>query len=256
VELGPSPARLLEAIDISKVYGHVVALQHVDLHLLAGEIHGLVGDNGAGKSTLVKIISGALAPTGGELRIEGRPVEFAGPKAAMAAGIQTVYQNLALVGCRSITHNLFLGSEVSRFGFVRHKVMAEAADETLRALRQTNISDIEAVVEELSGGQRQAVAIARAVHRGGRIVLLDEPTAALGVRESEKTLQLIDEMRDPARAVLVISHNLTHVFRLADRITVLRKGRNVGTVVKARSNPDEIVRLITGSAEVEHGAYA
>jgi ABC-type sugar transport system ATPase subunit len=243
----PAPRPVIEAQNISKSFGHVEALKDVTLELLAGETHALVGDNGAGKSTLAKIIAGAIRPTSGHVLLDGEPVDFAEPVEALRAGISTVYQNLALIGCRSIAANLFIGREPTRFGFVQRRVMNREARQMLSDLRQMNISDIHANVEDLSGGQRQAVAIARGVHLGSRVVILDEPTAALGVRETRGVLELIQSLKSEHRTTLVISHNLAHVFELSDRITVLRGGRKVGTVHKEATDSDEIVKMITGT---------
>ena len=223
------------------------ALRGVDLDLMPGEVHALVGDNGAGKSTLVKIIAGAIQATEGEILLDGRRVNFTEPSEALAAGISTVYQSLALVGCRSIAANLFLGREPSRFGFVRSREMNAKAEQMLTDLRQLNITEIHAEVDDLSGGQRQAVAIARGVRLGQRVLILDEPTAALGVREAAGVLELIRTLRGTQRTLLLISHNLQHVFDVSDRITVLRAGRKVGTVRREQTTSDQIVAMITGS---------
>ena len=238
----------VEVVAVSKQYGHVQALDAVDLALRQGEIHALVGDNGAGKSTLVKIISGAIAPTSGEIYLDGRQVHFAGPLDALNSGIATVYQNLALVGCRSIADNLFLGREPNRYGFISRRAMNREAGDLLRSLRQINVPEPRAKVEDLSGGQRQAVAIARGLRLGTRVLILDEPTAALGVRESQAVLEVIAGLRDERRCILSVSHNLAHVFEVADRITVLRSARRVGTVDKAATSTDDVVRMITGTA--------
>ena len=246
VEIATVP--LLEARDVAKRYGHVTALRGVDFALEAGETHAIVGDNGAGKSTLVKILSGAISPSEGSLSVEGEPVTFAAPEDAFRAGISTVYQNLALVGCRNIAENLFLGKEPTRLGMVSKARMHREAAEMLAGLRQMNVSDTRAKVEDLSGGQRQAVAIARGMHQARRILILDEPTAALGVQESHEILNVIQGLKSHDRSVVIVSHNLAHVFRVADRITVLRGGLRVGTVRTDASNPDEIVRMITGAS--------
>jgi ABC-type sugar transport system ATPase subunit len=239
---------LLEARGVSKFYGHVQALDDVGFQLLPGEIHALVGDNGAGKSTLVKIFAGAIPPTEGEVLIDGEPVELASPLDAFARGISTVYQSLALVGCRNIAENVFLGQEPTRYGFIRRRHMHREARRIVTGLKQMNVTDTHVKVSDLSGGQRQAVAIAREVGLGSRILVLDEPTAALGVRESHQVLNVIADLRGERRSIVIVSHNLAHVFRLADRITVLRGGRRVGTVGRADVSQDEIVKMITGAA--------
>jgi ABC-type sugar transport system ATPase subunit len=239
---------LFEARHLSKAYGHVEALRDMSFTLLHGEIHAIVGDNGAGKSTFVHIASGATEPTGGELFFEGRPIRLRTPVDALEAKIATVYQNLALVGGRDIAENIFLGREpVNRLGFVRANYMHRAANRLVRDLEQANITDIYARVGDLSGGQRQAVAIAREIGTGSRVLLLDEPTAALGVRESHEVLSLIESLRDAERGIIIIAHNLEHVFRVADRITVLRRGQDVGTVTVEETTHDAVVRLITAA---------
>jgi fructose transport system ATP-binding protein len=240
-------APVVEARAIRKHYGHVEALRGVDFDLRRGEVHALVGDNGAGKSTLIKIIAGATEATEGEIYVDGKLTRFTEPGQALAAGIATVYQNLALVGCRSIAANLFLGREPTRLGFVRRRQMNTRSWALLQQLRQMNITDIHANVEDLSGGQRQAVAIARGVRLASRVLILDEPTAALGVREAQGVLELIKSMKGEHRTMLLISHNLPHVFDVADRITVLRGGRLVGTVLRRETTIDQVVGMITGA---------
>jgi ABC-type sugar transport system ATPase subunit len=252
---GPSePAlaeRCIDARGLSKFYGHVRALADVSFSLDWGEIHALVGDNGAGKSTLVRILSGALAPTEGEVLVNGQAHVLGDPLAARAQGIATVYQDLALVGSRSVYANLFLGREITtRLGFLGRARMRAEATEALLALGSKNVPDADTPVEVLSGGQRQLLAIARGVHFGARVLMLDEPTAALGVQESQQILDVVAGLRRPDRSVLLISHNLVHVFHLADRITVLRGGRRVGTVNTADTNPEGIVKMITGLDEM------
>ena len=238
---------LLEARGVSKQYGHVRALTDVSFELVAGEVHALVGDNGAGKSTLVKIFSGAIPPSSGQVLVDGEPVELWSPSDALEVGISTVYQNLALVGCRDIAQNVFLGREPTRLGFVRRRYMHERAREIVLSLKQMNVTDTRALVSDLSGGQRQAVAIAREVGLGSRILILDEPTAALGVRESHQVLNVIEDLKSEKRSIVLVSHNLLHVFRVADRITVLRGGRRIGTVERADVHQDAIVKMITGA---------
>ena len=240
---------LVRTVGLTKTYGQSIrALQDAYFELLPGETHALVGDNGAGKSTLVKMLSGAVEPTAGYIELYGTPVEFHRPDDAVKAGVATVHQNLALVGCRSVAENMFLGREPSRWGFVRRKEMSARALEAIKALRQMNLNDPSQLVANLSGGQRQAVAIARAVDMGSRILILDEPTAALGVRETAQVLDLVSSLRAEHRAVVMVSHNLSHVFKVADRVTVLRAGRIVGTVTTLDTTPDDVVRMITGVA--------
>lgn len=240
-------AHLVEARGISKAFGHVQALEDVDFHVHHNEVVGLVGDNGAGKSTLIKIICGSLHPDKGTVLLDDKEVRFNSPKDAAEAGIAVVYQDLALVDSRDVAHNVFLGRvpTKSRF-FVDRKAMDKEASRALADLR-INIPSVRRLVGLLSGGQRQAVAIARAVHQGGRLVIMDEPTAALGVEEQLKVLRLIEELRDQGEAVLVVSHNLEHVFAVADRIVVLRGGRVAGSRDRAKTTSEEIVKLIVGA---------
>ena len=237
---------ILKMKGISKEFGHVQALDNVDFEVLPNEILAMVGDNGAGKSTLIKIASGVYQPDVGEIYIDDKRVHFHNPHVARAHGIATVYQDLALADDRDVASNLFLGREPARFFMVDKQRMNRESRDILNRLR-SNIPSVKTLVGLLSGGQRQAVAIGRAVLQGGRVFILDEPTAALGVRESANVLQLIVDLRNQGSSVVVISHNLRHVFSVADRITVLRHGQNVGTRVKEASSADEIVGMITGA---------
>ncbi len=250
----PEPAQppadaepLLMLKQVSKYFGPLRALDEVSLSIYPGEIQALVGDNGAGKSTLVKIISGAHQADKGEIFFKGKPVTITGPEDSFSLGIATVYQDLALIGTRDVAHNLFVGREPTRWGIVvdRRRMVTEARE--VITLLNGDIPSVDALVANLSGGQRQAVAIGRAVHEGRSILVLDEPTAALGVRESHQMLSLIEKLREQGKAVFIISHNLLHVFRIADRITVLRGGQIVGSRLKRETTADEIVKMITGA---------
>jgi ABC-type sugar transport system ATPase subunit len=244
----------IEARGLNKFYGRVHALRHVDFSLAWGEVHALVGDNGAGKSTLVKLLSGALSPDEGEVSVDGVAQVLGNPLAARHLGIETVYQDLALIDTRTIHANLFLGRELtSRFGLLRRRAMRDAARQALADLGAVEVPNVETAVQQLSGGQRQLLAIARAVGFGARILLLDEPTAALGVQESGQILDVVTKLRTKERAILLISHNLAHVFRLADRITVMRGGTRVGTVEKDKTDPDGVVKMITGVKNIAGG---
>jgi len=243
------PKPILQMRGIAKEFGHVQALDNVDFAVMPGEVLALVGDNGAGKSTLIKIASGVYQPDTGEIYLDDQPVHFHNPHVARAYGIATVYQDLALADDRDVASNLFLGREPTRFFMVDKARMNREARLALNRLRST-IPAVTTRVGLLSGGQRQAVAIGRAMLQGGRIFILDEPTAALGVRESANVLRLIAELRDHGSSVVIISHNLNHVFSIADRISVMRRGRHVGSRHKNQSTPDEIVAMITGAGEV------
>jgi ABC-type sugar transport system ATPase subunit len=237
---------VLEMKGISKAFGHVQALDGVDFEVYPEEVLALVGDNGAGKSTLIKILSGAYQCDDGKILIDGNPTSIRNPHDAQAHGIATVYQDLALVDCRDIASNIYLGREPMRGWRVDKKKMLRDSEEVLRSLK-TTLPSASVVVGFLSGGQRQAVAIARAVARSGRMIVMDEPTAALGVEESQKVNNLILDLKASGSSVIVISHNLSHVFSVADRIIVLRHGRRVGSRMKGQTTMEEIVAMITGA---------
>lgn len=239
---------LLEAKGISKAFGHVQALYRVDFELYPAEVVALIGDNGAGKSTLVKILSGIYRKDAGQIYFEGQPIELRGPKdAERLAGISTVYQDLALVDVRDVGSNIFLNMEPTRLGFfIDFRKMYANARKVIEVLR-IDMPSVKINVAELSGGQRQGVAISRALARGRRIFMLDEPTAALGVEQQHKVNELIANLKREGKTVLVISHNLEHVFTVADRLIVLRRGRRVGTRLKSETTKEEIVGLITGA---------
>ena len=243
----------VEVRQVTKRYGSVHALRGVDLSLHTGEVVGLVGDNGAGKSTLVNIISGALPPTSGQILIDGREVEFKTPIDARHAGIETVYQDLALANDLNIWANMFLGRErtvsgpLGWLGWLDRRAMSR---QSAKDLEQTKIRipSVASRVGRLSGGQRQAVAVGRAVAWGSRVVLMDEPTAALGVEQQEKVGELIQTVADTGTPVLLISHNLPQVYKICTRVVVLFNGRIVADLRPAEVDIDEIVGWITGSA--------
>jgi D-xylose transport system ATP-binding protein len=238
---------IIEMRGIDKYYGGVHAVRGVDLDVYSGEVHALVGDNAAGKSTLIKILSGAVARDGGSILFENRPVEIATPRDAKSLGIETVYQDLALADNLDVASNVFLGREMTRSGMLRfildNREMEKRSRDLLGRLK-INMPNIRQRVRSMSGGQRQSIAIARCVCFNARVVILDEPTAALGVEETRKVYALIREMRDQGLAVLLISHNLNHVFENCDRITVLKTGRLVGSRRAADTTQDDIVRMI------------
>ncbi|WP_136616228.1 MULTISPECIES: ATP-binding cassette domain-containing protein [Mesorhizobium] len=240
----------LVARNIAKRFGALTALANVDLEIRSGEVLALLGDNGAGKSTFIKILAGAHPPSDGELVIEGHPVAFHSPKDAAASGIATIFQELALSENLSIAENVFLGRELKRsiFGipFLKRKEMRQRVDGLLKEL-DAHISDPEAPVGSLSGGQRQAVAICRALNLNARLVIMDEPTAALAVAETRKVLALTRRLAARGCAVVLISHNISEVFEVADRIVVFRRGRKVAERLAADTNHEEVVSLITGA---------
>lgn len=243
---------VLEAQGLSKSYGRIQAMIDVSFGIHPGEVVGLVGDNGAGKSTLIKVLSGATTPDSGEIRLKGRPVRFRDPAEARGQGIETVYQDLSLAPHLSIADNLFLGREVIRqgvgrlFGFLDRKEMMERAQQILDELHVT-VRSMKAPIAELSGGQRQAVAVARAVLWGESMIILDEPTNHLGVEEVEMVLQLIRRVKARGIPVVFISHTLPHVLEVTDRIDVMFLGRKVKSLDTRQTNLDEVIAYITGS---------
>jgi fructose transport system ATP-binding protein len=248
-------AVVLEAHALTKRYGQVVALDDADFEVRAGEIMAVIGDNGAGKSSLIKALSGALVPDSGTILLDGAPVHFRSPAEARRAGVETVYQDLALAPAMSIAENLFLGREVRRAGVLgrvlrwldRPHMDREAAAQ-LSALG-VQVRSITQPVETLSGGQRQGIAVARGAAFARHVVILDEPTAALGVRESGMVLDLIARVRDRGLSVVLISHNLPHVFQLADRIHVQRLGRRVALLTTRDVTMADAVGYVTGLAD-------
>ncbi|QKC96562.1 ATP-binding cassette domain-containing protein [Mesorhizobium sp. NZP2298] len=243
-------APFLVARNIAKRFGALTALANVDLEIRSGEVLALLGDNGAGKSTFIKILAGAHAPSDGELVVEGKPVAFSSPKDAASSGIATIFQELALSENLSIAENVFLGRELKRsiFGvpFLKRQEMRLRVDGLLKEL-DAHISDPEAPVGSLSGGQRQAVAICRALNLNAKLVIMDEPTAALAVAETRKVLALTRRLAARGCAVVLISHNISEVFEVADRIVVFRRGRKVAERLATETNHEEVVSLITGA---------
>ncbi len=237
---------LLEARGLSKTFLHVQALEDVSFRVYPGETVALVGDNGAGKSTLMKILCGAYQPDAGTIGFDGQLVHLRNPHDAVALGIAVVFQDLALVNHRDVACNVFLGREPKKGIVVDKGRMIRESREVLQRLK-INIPSVYAQVGMLSGGQRQAVAIARAVQQGGRLIFMDEPTAALGVQEQAKVLKLIEDLQREGAAIVIVSHNLQHVFHVADRIVVLRGGRNAGERIRSETTHAEIVQLIVGS---------
>jgi len=240
--LGP----VLQLTDVSKSFGAIRALNDVSLSLDAGEVLGLMGDNGAGKSTLVKIIAGNFPPTTGDIRIDGHPVHFNRPVEAREKGIEVVYQDLALCNNLTAAANVFLGREIrNAFGILDYKAMYVRAGELFAELKsETRPRDL---VRRMSGGQRQAVAIARTRLSNSRVVLMDEPTAAISVRQVAEVLDLIRRLRDAGIAVILISHRMPDVFAVCDRVFVLRRGRKVAEKPIVQSSPEEVTGLITGA---------
>jgi fructose transport system ATP-binding protein len=257
---GDQPA-ILSARGLVKRFGRVTALEGSDFELFPGEVLAVIGDNGAGKSSLIKCLSGAMIPDEGEIELDGVAVHFKRPNDARAAGIETVYQTLAVAPALDIASNMFLGRERRRTGalgawlrMMDKAGMRRDARQTIQSLGIGTIQDITQTVETLSGGQRQAVAVARAAAFGSKVVILDEPTAALGVKESGQVLQLIRDLRDRGLPVILISHNMPHVFEVADRIHIQRLGRRIAVVTPQTHTMADAVAIMTGAVTVDHTA--
>jgi simple sugar transport system ATP-binding protein len=253
-EISPTPIRagepLLEVRNLSKNFGPVQALNDLSMMVRAGEVVALAGDNGAGKTTLIKAISGVYQPSSGEIFLKGSPVSFSSPQEARDKGIETIYQDLALADNLTIGANIFLGREPMRraFGFlpVLDRAKMAAAAKSTMALLDFHVSRLDAPVSNFSGGQRQAVAIGRAVYWDAQILIMDEPTAALGVPEQRKVISLIQQLKSQGRGVIFISHNLQDIFAVADRIVVLRRGVQAGERRISDTTHDEVVKMMVG----------
>jgi fructose transport system ATP-binding protein len=264
-DLGMTQAQepILTARGLVKRYGRVTALDNADFDLYPGEILAVIGDNGAGKSSLIKAISGAAVPDEGEIRLEGKPVAFKSPMEAREAGIETVYQNLALSPALSIADNMFLGREIRKpgplgswFRMLDRPAMEKRARDKLTELGLMTIQNISQAVETLSGGQRQGVAVARAAAFGSRVVIMDEPTAALGVKESRRVLELILDVKKRGLPIVLISHNMPHVFEVADRIHIHRLGKRLCVVDPKQISMSDAVALMTGAKKPPEEALA
>ncbi|TWI31047.1 ATP-binding cassette domain-containing protein [Paracoccus sulfuroxidans] len=252
---------LLSARGLVKRYGRVTALDHADFDLYPGEILAVIGDNGAGKSSLIKALSGAVRPDEGEITLDGKPVQFASPLEARRAGIETVYQTLALSPALSIADNMFMGRELRRkgvlgdwLGLLDKPAMNKFARQKLSELGLMTIQNITQPVETLSGGQRQGVAVARAAAFGSRVIILDEPTAALGVKESRRVLDLIQDVRGRGIPIVLISHNMPHVFEVADRVHIHRLGRRLAVINPKEHSMSDAVAYMTGARMPEIAA--
>nr|WP_204354458.1 ATP-binding cassette domain-containing protein [Paracoccus saliphilus] len=245
---------LLSARNLVKRYGRVTALDQADFDLYPGEILAVIGDNGAGKSSLIKALSGAVRPDEGEIRLDGKPISFGSPLDARKAGIETVYQTLALSPALSISDNMFMGREMRKPGFMGKwlgmldkPAMDDFSRQKLSELGLLTIQNINQPVETLSGGQRQGVAVARAAAFGSRVIILDEPTAALGVKESRRVLDLIQDVRARGIPIVLISHNMPHVFEVADRIHIHRLGRRLCVIDPKEHSMSDAVAYMTGA---------
>jgi len=245
---------ILTGRGLSKRYGHVVALNQSDFDLYPGEVLAVIGDNGAGKTSLIKALTGAAPPDSGEIRLNGEVINFRSPQEARAAGIETVYQNLALSPALSIADNMFLGRERRKpgilgsvFRMLDRSGMEQIARDKLSELGLLTIQNISQPVESLSGGQRQGVAVARAAAFGSRVVIMDEPTAALGVKESRRVLDLINDVKSRGMPIVLISHNMPHVFEVADRIHIHRLGRRLTVIDPKKHSMSDAVAMMTGA---------
>jgi fructose transport system ATP-binding protein len=260
LDLAPSPTAatagrpVLQARSLVKRFGRVVALDHADFDLMPHEILGVIGDNGAGKSTLIKVLAGAIIPDSGQVVMDGAPVQFKNPMEARSAGIETVYQDLALSPALSIADNLFLGREKRKpgplgrfFRLLDRAEMRREARQHLNALGLLTIQSIRQPVETLSGGQRQGVAVVRATAFGSRVIIMDEPTAALGVKESRKVLELMLDVKKRGLPIILISHNMPHVFEVADRVHIHRLGKRIAVINPKKFSMSDAVAIMTGA---------
>ena len=255
-DISDHPQPVLRARGLMKRYGTVVALNGADLDLYPNEVLGVIGDNGAGKTTLIRALSGATVPDHGTIELDGKQIHFHTPEDARNAGIETVYQNLALSPALSIADNMFLGREIRKPGIMGslfrkldHKKMETFARDKLSELGLLTIQNINQTVETLSGGQRQGVAVARAAAFGSKVIIMDEPTAALGVKESRRVLELIQDVKSKGIPIVLISHNMPHIFEVADRIHIHRLGRRVAIIDPKKYTMSDAVAIMTGAQE-------
>jgi ABC-type sugar transport system ATPase subunit len=246
---------LLQAINLTKRFGGLTACDHVSVDIFPGEVVGVVGDNGAGKSTFIKMVSGVYQPNDGQIIFQGKPAEFSGPRDARNLGIETIYQDLALAENLDAASNIFLGREIKRKylgGVIATLDRGKMRDESAKILSRLEIiiPSLGQQIRNLSGGQRQAVAIARTIYWNAKLVIMDEPTAALGVHEQRKVLRLVRTLAEQGVPVIIISHNMQDVFAVSDRIVVMRRGKKVGELAASKTTPDEIVSLMVGAEAV------
>jgi len=245
---------ILELKDVSRFFGSVIALKDINIKVKSGEVHCLLGDNGAGKSTLIKILAGVHKPSEGQFLFKNKAVKFCSPRDALDAGIATVYQDLALVPLMSVTRNFFMGREltVGKWPFKRFdtKRCNEIAKLGLKEMG-INIRNPEQAIGTLSGGEKQCLAIARAIHFGAEVLILDEPTAALGVKQSSKVLKLVAKAKAKGIAVILITHNVHHAYPIADQFTLLNRGKSLGTYLKSEASREEILEMMAGGQELQ-----
>jgi simple sugar transport system ATP-binding protein len=246
---------ILELRNVSKRFGSVIALKDVNLRLKRGEVHCLLGDNGAGKSTLIKTLAGVHQPTSGDYLVDGEPARFNSPREALDKGVATVYQDLALVPLLSVARNFFMGREPTKklFGCIPVMDMAHAHTTSRERLAEMGIMvrDANQAVGSMSGGERQCLAIARAIHFGARVLILDEPTAALGVKQSFNVLKLIHKARERGISVIFITHNVNHAYPIGDTFTLLNRGRSLGSYARSEVSKDQVLDMMAGGAEMQ-----
>src|ERR1700712_3202350 len=252
----PAPADTILALEnVSKFFGKVIALNGVTLRLKRGEVHCLLGDNGAGKSTLIKTLAGVHQPSSGEYLVDGKPVQFESPKDALDAGIATVYQDLALVPLMSVARNFFMGREPQKkwWGLVpvMDHALARSVSTACLADMGIRVADADQSIGTMSGGEKQCLAIARAIHFGARVLILDEPTAALGVKQSVNVLKLIAKARARGISVIFITHNVNHAYPIGDRFTLLNRGKSMGTHAKCDITKEAVLDMMAGGAEMK-----
>jgi simple sugar transport system ATP-binding protein len=244
---------LLELRNVSRYFGSVIALQGVSMAVQAGEVHCLLGDNGAGKSTLIKILSGVHRPSNGEYLIDGKPAQLGSPRDALDRGIATVFQDLALVPLMSVTRNFFMGREITKGWGPFRRFDVDTADRIAReglGRMGIRVRDPGQAVGTMSGGERQCLAIARAIHFGARVLILDEPTAALGVKQSANVMRVVARARQQGLAVILITHNVHHAYPVADRFTLLNRGQSLGTFMKQDVSREEVLTMMAGGEEL------
>jgi len=245
---------LIEVQNVTKLFGPVVALAGVSMTVNAGEVHCLLGDNGAGKSTLIKTLSGVYQPSDGQLHIDGEPVTFASPRDALDRGVATVFQDLAMIPLLSITRNFFMGREPAKrkgpFAFIDMKHADDVTREEMKKIG-IDIRDPQQAVGTLSGGERQCVAIARAVYFGAKVLILDEPTSALGVAQTSMVLKYVRQVRARGLGVIFITHNVRHAYAVGDRFTILNRGRTLGTYAKSETSLDNLQTMMAGDKELQ-----
>ena len=249
----PATAPAMELKGVSVSFGSVKALQDIDIKVYPGEVHCLLGDNGAGKSTLIKVLSGVHRPTEGEILVDGRPVTFRGPRDAQECGVATVFQDLGMISLMSISRNFFLGRELTKSRLPFSRMDKERQDQVARQAMADigiDVRDPTQAVGTLSGGERQSVAIARAIHFGARVIILDEPTSALGVHQAAMVLKFIIEARMRGLAVVFISHNIHHAYPVGDTFTLLNRGRNRGTYAKSEISREEVIAIMSGGEDL------